>query len=263
MNKILCAAIMAAMLGACASPPIDRSYSAASQGSRVKFLILHYTVGNFPSSLKTLTQEQVSSHYLVSDGADPVIYGLVDESQRASHAGNSQWKNFTDINSSSVGIEIVNPGYTDTPEGRVWYPFPQAQIDLIIALSRQIIERHKIAPENVLGHSDIAPQRKQDPGKLFPWDQLAKAGLVKWPDAALVADARLRYDQQLPDVAWFQKQLAMVGYAVPQTGELDPPTRTVLGAFQMKYRPATIDGAPDAETAAMLEALTAAAPKRL
>ena len=256
-------ALLLSALAGCAGPVIDRSLVAESQRSRVKFLILHYTVTDVPQSISVLTGPKASSHYLLTNEARPVVYGLVDESRQASHAGNSQWKTYTDINASSVGIEIVNPGWTDGPGGRTWYPFPQSQIATLIALVRQIVKRHGIAPENVLGHSDIAPQRKQDPGALFPWAQLASAGLVAWPDAVLAANARLRFDQQLPDVAWFQKQLATVGYAVPQTGTLDAATRTVISAFQMKYRPAAIDGTPDAETAALLEALTNPGPKRL
>ncbi len=168
----------------------------------------------------------------------------------------SSWKTYTHLNSSSVGIEIVNAGYKDTPEGRVWDPFPQAQIDDVVWLVRQIAARHHVAPENILGHSDIAPQRKQDPGPAFPWMQLAKAGLIVWPDADKVALARAVFDLQLPDTAWFQAKLAQHGYAVPQSGQLDPATRTVVSAFQMKYRPANIDGMPDAETASLLEALT-------
>ncbi len=263
MIRILCAALLGALLGGCAGPHIDRSLVAESQRSRVKFLILHYTVTDVPQSISILTGPKASSHYLLTNEARPVVYGLVDENRQASHAGNSQWKTFTDINASSVGIEIVNPGWTDGPDGRTWYPFPQGQIDTLIALVRQIVKRHNIPPENVLGHSDIAPQRKQDPGRFFPWDQLAKAGLVAWPDAVLAAQARVRFDQQLPDVAWFQQKLATVGYAVPQTGTLDLPTRTVIVAFQMKYRQASINGTPDAETAALLEALTLSSPKRL
>jgi N-acetylmuramoyl-L-alanine amidase len=256
MKKLL-AVLMLALLGGCANPPIDHRYSARSQSSRVKFIVIHYTFGDFARSLTTLTEEEVSSHYLISDDARPVIYSLVDESRQANHAGVSSWKNFSMLNSSSIGIEIVNPGYRDTSSGRVWMPYPQAQIDALIALVRQIAARHGIKPENILGHSDIAPQRKQDPGPMFPWRQLAAAGLVVWPDAAKVAAARPAFEQALPDVRWFQGRLAQHGYAVPQTGELDAATRTVLAAFQMKYRPARFDGMPDAETAALLDALTA------
>ena len=258
--------LMLALLGGCAStvpapapdtaPHFDHSYTARSQSSRVKFIVLHYTAGDLPRTLKTLTEQVVSSHYLVSDGARPVVYTLVDETRQANHAGVSNWKNYTLLNGSSVGIEIVNLGYTDTPQGRLWYPFPQAQIDEVIALVKQIAARHHIPPENILGHNEIAPQRKQDPGPMFPWRQLAAAGLVAWPDGERVALQRSIFEQQLPDTLWFQQKLAQHGYAVPQTGELDEATRNVIIAFQIKYRPALFAGIPDAETAAILDVLT-------
>jgi N-acetylmuramoyl-L-alanine amidase len=222
----------------------------------VRFLVLHYTVSNRENSIKTLTQQEVSAHYLLTDDPVPVIYNLVDEKNAAWHAGNSSWKNYTQLNNSSIGIEIVNPGWKDTPNGRVYAPFPQSQIDALIPLVRDIVQRHHIAPENVLGHSDIAPQRKQDPGPMFPWQRLADAGLVAWPNAARVAALNPYFQAQLPDAAWFQKKLASWGYGLVQSGQLDEQTRTVLSAFQMKYRPANSDGNPDAETASLLEALT-------
>jgi len=258
--KTLFAALMIALLAGCATTgtPIDRSLTAQGQSSRVKFVIVHYTVADLPRSIKILTQQTVSSHYLLTDEASPVIYGLVDETRQANHAGLSNWKNYTYINGNSIGIEIVNPGFTEGPNGRVWYPFPQAQIDRLIVLLKEIVARHNIPPENILGHSDIAPLRKQDPGPMFPWKQLADHGLALWPDAARVAVARPVYEAGLPDAGWFQRRLSAFGYAVPQNGVLDEPTRTVLGAFQMKYRPTGIDGMPDAETAAILWALTPA-----
>lgn len=260
--KILLAALLAVLLSGCATgPQIDYRYSAKGQSSRVKFLVLHYTVSDLPTSVRILTQQVVSSHYLLTDEAEPVVYGLVDESRQANHAGVSYWKGYTQLNASSVGIEIVNPGFTEGPAGRIWHPFPQAQIDRLIVLVKDIVARHHIPPENVIGHADIAPQRKQDPGPMFPWQQLAQHGLVVWPDADKLAAARTLQAVQLPDVAWFQGRLAAIGYAVPKSGELDAETRAVLGVFQMKYRPAFIDGTPDAETAALLDALTAPAKK--
>jgi N-acetylmuramoyl-L-alanine amidase len=172
----------------------------------------------------------------------------------------SNWKNYTLLNNSSIGIEIVNPGFRETPEGRLWYPFPQAQMEQLIPLLKQIVARHNIAPENILGHNEIAPQRKQDPGPMFPWHQLAAAGLITWPDPARVVVQRALYEQQLPDMAWFQGRLAQHGYAVPRTGELDEETRNVIGAFQMKYRQSLFAGIPDAETAAILDVLTSPPP---
>jgi N-acetylmuramoyl-L-alanine amidase len=258
--KILAATLVLALLAGCATPPTgphyDHTYTAKGQSSRVRFLVLHYTVGDKASSIRTLTEQEVSAHYLLTDDPVPVIYNLVDENNAAWHAGNSSWKNFTQLNNSSIGIEIVNPGWKDTPAGRVYAPFPQSQIDALIPLVRDIVTRHHIAPENVLGHSDIAPLRKQDPGPMFPWKQLAAAGLVTWPDANRVGAALFVYQTQLPDIPWFQKKLATWGYGIVQSGVLDEQTRNVLSAFQMKYRPANFDGNPDAETAALLEALT-------
>lgn len=238
-------------------PKIDTTYTAKGQSSRARFLVLHYTVSDNPTSIKILTEQQVSSHYLVTNHAQPIIYRLVDENRAAYHAGNSSWKNYTQLNNSSIGIEIVNPGWTATPDGgRLFYPFPQSQMDALIPLLKDIVQRHGIAPENVLGHSDIAPQRKQDPGPLFPWARLAQEGLVLWPDANRVALVRPIFEATLPDVFWFQRKLATHGFAIQQTGMLDQQTRTVLQAFQMKYRPADFAGNPDAETAALLEVLT-------
>jgi N-acetylmuramoyl-L-alanine amidase len=257
--KTLFATLLIALLAGCAAPGprIDTSLSAKSQSSRVKFVVIHYTVSNLPQSIKILTQQAVSAHYLLTDEAEPRAYNLVDETRQSNHAGVSNWKNYTLLNGSSVGIEIVNPGFTMNPDGtRTWYPFPQAQIDQLILLVKQIVTKHNIPPENILGHSDIAPGRKQDPGPMFPWFQLAQAGLIVWPDAARVTAVRPQFDAQLPDAAWFQKRLAQHGYATPQTGELDTATKNVLVSFQMKYRPAIIDGTPDAETAALLDVLT-------
>ncbi len=260
MLRTLLITLSAALLAGCAStgPQIDRTYVAKGQSSRVKFVVLHYTVSNRQASINALTRQVVSSHYLLTDDPTPVIYGLVDESRQSNHAGVSNWKSYTQLNASSIGIEIVNPGFTEGPYGRIWYPFPQAQIDKLIVLLKDIVQRHQIPPEHIIGHADIAPGRKSDPGPMFPWDQLAKAGLLVWPDAARVAAARPVYDVQVPDPAWFQQRLAQFGYAVPQTGVMDAPTRAVITSFQMRYRPMVIDGMPDAETAALLDALTVA-----
>ncbi len=261
--KTIFLALIVAFLSGCATttpPTLDHTYSSRSQSDRVKFVVIHYTVSNLPSSIKILTEQVVSAHYLLTDTDQPKFYTLVDESRQANHAGVSNWKNYTQLNVSSIGIEIVNPGFRDTPEGRVWYPFPQAQLDQLIPLLKQIVARHNIAPENILGHNEVAPQRKQDPGPLFPWRQLADAGLINWPDAARVAGQRVVYDQLLPDAVWFQQRLALHGYPIEQTGVFDEQTRNVLIAFQMKFRNTRFDGAPDGETAAILDVLTTPAP---
>lgn len=250
---IILAAIVAA---GCSTLPIDRTYTAKGQDSRAQFLILHYTVIDWPTSLRVLTQQSVSSHYLIRDDP-PEIYQLVDENRRAWHAGLSYWKGHTQLNASSIGIEIVNPGFTKGPSGeRVWHPYPPAQQDAIVALVKDIVTRHNIPPERVLGHSDIAPTRKQDPGPLFPWRKLAAAGLILWPHEDKVHAVLPQYQAELPDVDWFQRKLHDHGFAVPLNGQFDETTINVLQAFQMKYRPSNIDGNMDAETAALLDVIT-------
>jgi N-acetylmuramoyl-L-alanine amidase len=241
--------------------PIDTRYSSRGQDSRVMFLVIHYTVANFPLSLKILTEGDVSAHYLLSDESPPRIYRLVDESRRAWHSGPSAWRGHRMLNASSIGIEIVHPGIVNTPEGRVFAPFRQDQIDTLIPLVKDIVARHGIRPERIVGHSDVLPLHKQDPGPTFPWKRLADEGLIPWPDAARVAAQRAVYEAQLPDVAWFQRALATHGFDIPQTGTLDAATRAMLAAFQMKYRPARYDGEPDAETAALLQVLNTPRPR--
>ena len=244
-------ALACLFLAGCATGPrLDTTYTSVGQDSRVQFLVLHYTWGDFDNALGILTKGAVSSHYLVREDP-PTIYYLVDESRRAYHAGVSSWQGNTNLNAASIGIEIVNSGdrLGDYQE------YPKAQMDAVLALVKDIVKRHKIRPDRIVGHSDIAPQRKQDPGPKFPWKRLADEGLIPWPDAAKVAQRQGAFAQNLPDVEWFQRMLAKHGYAVPAHGELDEQTVRVIAAFQMRFRPAKYDGMPDAETAAILDVL--------
>lgn len=251
------AALTLLVLTACAGTApsdleIDRSIQAKSHDSRVKFIVLHYTATGNKASIKILSEHNVSSHYLITDEPRPTIYKLVDESRRAWHAGVSEWYGHTDINASSIGIEIVNHG----GDGTSWAPYNHAQIDTLIPLLHDIARRHQIKPHNIVGHSDIAPQRKVDPGPLFPWKRLADAGLGRWYNEA----EKKRYVQEfltngLPDILWLQSHLKRAGYPIEQHGRLDRATRKVIAAFQMHYRPARHDGVPDLETMAILKAL--------
>ena len=264
-----CAGLIALVLAACATPPstqtttpggvpIDTRYVSANQDSRVLFLVLHYTVADLPGSIKVLTEPpyEVSSHYLVSDDAQPVIYRLVPEERRAWHSGASYWRGHGMLNAGSIGIEIVHPGFRLEPDGtREYLPFPKAQIDALIPLVKDIVKRHAIRPERIVGHSDVLPQHKEDPGPTFPWKRLADEGIIPWPDAARVAAERVRFEAALPDVAWFQDALGKHGFSVPRSGVLDEATRRVLQAFQMRWRPSRFDGLPDAETAALVQVL--------
>jgi N-acetylmuramoyl-L-alanine amidase len=273
--KTITATLLALLLAGCANlppttteggVPIDARLTAKGQDSRVLFLVLHYTVTDLPTSIKILTQQEVSAHYLLSDEAQPRILRLVDENRRAWHSGASAWKENRRLNSSSIGIEIVNPGYKELPDGRkVFAPFPQAQIDALVPLIRDIVKRHDIKPERILGHGEVSPSYKEDPGPLFPWKQLAELGITPpLPDPARVAAQRALFEATPPDMAWIQQALAQHGYAVETTGQMDKQTQRVLMNFQMRYRPENWDGQPDAESAALLWVLThplpAAAP---
>lgn len=269
MNRplsLLLAAWLAALLAGCSSVgvpvtsggvPIDTSHSARGQDSRVLFLILHYTVADFPISMKILTEHDVSAHYLLSDETPPRIFRLVDESRRAWHSGASAWKGHRLLNAGSIGIEIVHPGFKLGPNGeRIYQPFAEAQMQALIPLVQDIVQRHQIRPERILGHGEVTPSYKEDPGPTFPWRRLAELGITPpWPDATRVAAQRERFEALLPDVAWFQRTLSLHGYAVETTGQLDEQTQRVLMNFQMRYRPERHDGAPDAETAALLHVL--------
>ncbi|MBR8457130.1 N-acetylmuramoyl-L-alanine amidase [Burkholderia dolosa] len=256
------------LLAACTSPTLvgrgsyyaDTSLHARGADSRIRFLVMHYTESDEAKSLRTLTGDSVSVHYVVPpqphiEHGMPVVYQLVPESQRAWHAGVSEWQRTTELNAVSIGIENVNRGPLD-PQNRTWQPYPPEQIDALIRLSKDIVARYAISPTRVVGHSDIAPQRKIDPGPLFPWQALAQAGVGAWPDDATVA-ARLagRDPRAWVDVRELQLKLARYGYDVPTDGVLDTRTRRVFAAFQMHFRPSDYAGDPDAQTDAIAQAL--------
>ena len=198
-------------------------------------------------------QSNVSAHYLVHE--DGRIVQLVSEACRAWHAGVASWHGVTDINSRSIGIEIVNLGHeAGLPE------FTQAQIAAVIALCKSVTERHEIAPERVLAHSDVAPGRKVDPGERFPWDSLAREGVGFWrPEAEATAGARAfcEGDEGQP-VRAMQAMFAFYGYGVQITGVFDAQTRAVVEAFQRHWRRSRVDGIADASTLATLRDLIAA-----
>jgi N-acetylmuramoyl-L-alanine amidase len=256
MKALILLTIALSLAGCAGGPRINTSHTSLGQDSRAQFIVLHYTSSDLQRSLEILKGDGVSSHYLI-DESPATTYRLVDEDRRAWHAGESQWNGRTWLNSSSIGIELVNRGYIEDERGRLWYPYSEKQIDALIVLLKDIMQRHGLKPGAIVGHSDIAPQRKVDPGPLFPWKRLADAGLMPWPDAGAVARQRSLFARELPDVAWFQAQLVRQGYKVPEHGHLDLETRNVIAAFQMKYRPARFDGEPDAETAALLAVLAA------
>lgn len=214
-------------------------------------LIMHYTgMQTCEAAVARLTsaEARVSSHYTVDE--DGTIYRHVAEEMRAWHAGVSHWRGATDINSRSVGIEIVNPGHEFG-----YRAFPEAQIAAVIALSQGIVSRHAIPLRNVIGHSDIAPGRKTDPGELFPWQRFAAAGLGLWVKPNVRGAASLKLGDAGDAVVALQADLARYGYGIEATGAFDERTEAVVSAFQRHFRPSSFDGVADAETRAILRAL--------
>jgi N-acetylmuramoyl-L-alanine amidase len=211
--------------------------------SPVSMLVLHYTgMVDAASAIARLTDPdaKVSAHYLIAE--DGQIVRMVDETKRAWHAGKSHWRGIDDINSASIGIELVNPGHEFG-----YRPFPEAQIDALIPLVAGIVERHAITRGNIVGHSDIAPARKQDPGELFPWGRLARLRL------ALPRPTRNLMDPHWSD-AGFLLALQRFGYEIADT-------LAATVAFQRRFRPELLDGTIDGECRSILLALLLPKPQ--
>lgn len=209
----------------------------ARRGQPVRILVLHYTgMSTAAEALDRLTDPaaKVSAHYTIDE--DGTIYAHVPEDRRAWHAGVATWRGITDVNAASIGIELVNPGHAFG-----YRAFPAAQMAALTGLSRGILARHAIAARDVVGHSDVAPARKSDPGELFDWRALAAAGVGLWPKPGA----------PFADEAAYAAALAAYGYGL----DADGGHRLATAAFQRHFRPGRIDGVADAETQALLAGL--------
>jgi N-acetylmuramoyl-L-alanine amidase len=201
-------------------------------GAVVDMLVMHYTgMKTAEEALERMCDPsaKVSAHYCVDEAG--TITRLVPEDMCAWHAGISYWRGFQNVNSRSIGIELVNPGHEFG-----YVPFPEVQMTALILLASGILRRHPIPKRNVVGHSDIAPARKQDPGELFDWERLAAAGIGLWPTPVDGGDPA--------DVAMMMETY---GYQVHEEG--------AIAAFQRHFRPSRFDGVPDEETAGLLAGL--------
>jgi len=230
-----------------ASPNFD-----AREGSPVDVVVLHYT--GMPEEGAALArlcdpEAKVSSHYVVRESGE--IVQLVAEEQRAWHAGVSSWQGQGDINSRSVGIEIANRGHDHG------YPdFPDIQVDAVIALACDICARNGIRPERILAHSDIAPDRKRDPGEKFPWARLAAAGVGHFVEPEPIRGGRFfSVGESGAPIEALQAMLALYGYPLQITGVYDTATEQVVTAFQRHFRPSRVDGIADSSTIATLHRL--------
>lgn len=221
----------------------------------VDILLLHYT--GMPDGEQALdwlctSKSEVSCHYLIHE--DGRIVQMVSEAMRAWHAGAGNWRGAADINSRSIGIEIVNPGHDNG------YPdFPDIQISAVTALCTDILSRHAIEDRNVLAHSDTAPGRKQDPGEKFPWQHLHEHGIGHWIEPVSDKTGRFlsRGDSGAP-VNALQEMLALYGYDIEPTGTFDEKTAKTVRAFQQHFRQSRCDGIADAGTIETLYRLLAA-----
>jgi len=231
----------------------------------VDMLVLHYTgMESGEAALERMldVDAEVSAHYMVWE--DGRVSQLVDEAKRAWHAGIGSWQGDTDLNSCSVGIEIVNGGHNvPLADGRL-PPYPEAQIEAVIALSRTIVRQHNVAPSRIVGHSDIAPARKEDPGEHFPWGRLADEGVGLWPNLAggpdgaplLIGRGLCRGDQGAP-VERLQEMLARIGYGLEVSGEYDEASETTVRAFQRRWVQARLTGQADMATLKTIMAVQA------
>ncbi len=224
------------------------THEARPIGVPIDMLILHYTgMNSAKAALNRLRDREakVSSHYVVDE--DATVYRLVAEKRRAAHAGVSYWRGHRGLNDRSIGIEIVNPGHE-------WgyRDFPVLQLAVVCDLCLEVLSRHPIPPRNVIAHSDVAPDRKQDPGERFDWEGFAANGVGIWPEGVrdLGTGGAVRDAASLRDV---RRALIEIGYDVAPAGPLDPALSAVLRAFQRHWRPEMVNGQADAGTLARIQ----------
>lgn len=214
-------------------------------------IVLHYT--GMPTGEAALARlrdpaSEVSAHYMVEE--DGRVFRLVPEERRAWHAGKSFWRGVTDVNAASIGIEIVNPGHEFG-----YRDFPEAQVAAVIALVADIRTRWQVEDVNIVGHADVAPDRKEDPGERFPWKRLAEAGHGLWVEPAAAPGAPLVEGEESTAVFALQAGFTRLGYDSAPTGKFDDDTAAVVRAFQRHWRQDKVDGVADGETRARLIAL--------
>lgn len=268
------------LTSACSTGDSTIKLPSVNYNSRVNIIVIHHTAEDFERSVDLLTKPSpypVSSHYLIPEAKGESlkpgvlkIFQLVPETERAWHAGRSYWREKTGLNDQSIGIELVNESYChnynaigydltniNPAESLCFYPdFSEPQIMLLLDLLKGIVKRHPdIKPFNIVGHSDITPSRKVDPGPRFPWQKLYQFGFGAWYDDETLIKYWERFiDAPIPLIK-LQEALHVYGYNIQETGELDEQTRQVLRAFQMHFSPSKVTHEPTLESTAILFAL--------
>ena len=251
-----------------------QTFQSESFSTRIRFVVIHYTSIDWENSLKVLTNEryEVSSHYLIPEGGDDTysdqikIFQLVDEENRAWHAGISKWEERTNINDQSIGIELVNQAECSVRQGSqydytnnyicLFSEFDSDQIDQLILLLKDILSRHdEIKPTYIVGHSDISPDRKFDPGPKFPWKKLYENGIGAWYDDQTFEKYNNQFKRKVPDINQIQCALKRYGYGIEITNKMDEQTFFVIRAFQYHFTPNKSDGSISVDTVSALWAL--------
>ncbi|MDC0073247.1 N-acetylmuramoyl-L-alanine amidase [Alphaproteobacteria bacterium] len=226
-----------------------RSENFDNRKSKIEMIVIHYTgMHSRDLALKKLCNRssKVSSHYLIDEQGE--IYYLVDESKRAWHAGFSSWFNESDINSLSIGIELVNPGHEIN-----YLPFTELQMNSLEKLVLELKSRYSILKKNIVGHSDVAPLRKSDPGELFDWDRLAKKGLAFSPDIEQkIKPLTAKYNDKGENVFIIQEALYLCGYKIIIDGLYGISTQKIVKAFQRRFRRILVNGNVDSQTSKIL-----------
>lgn len=228
------------------------NFNERPQPATIDILVLHYTgMESGKAAIDRLCDpaSKVSAHYVVEENGD--VLRLVDEEMRAWHAGVASWAGINDVNGRSIGIEIVNGGHDFGSPA-----YPDIQMQAVERLSQEILSRHPIMPRSVVAHSDIAPERKADPGEWFDWARLARAGVGVWVEPVPVVDGPLlKLGDRGDPVSELQFQLANYGYGIEVLGVYDLKTEAVVRAFQRHFRPERVDGVADLSTIATLRLL--------
>ncbi|WP_296206272.1 N-acetylmuramoyl-L-alanine amidase [Psychrobacter sp. UBA3962] len=277
LNSVVGISLALSLLSGCAvhnSPHyvIDKSHQAQGKSQRIRFIVLHYTAENEAASLEILTKGNVSAHYLVPLADNQKIYQLVPENERAWHAGAGGFEGRQILNDTSIGIEIVNLGIAPEFRGQNakmalkanngYHPphhyvnFTDLQIKKVAQLVQDIAARYDIEPTSIIGHSDMAPSRKIDPGAKFPWEKLYKQyGVGAWYDESDKQHFLIEGSFETATIPEIKQLFSDYGYQINDSNEWDKSSRDVIYAFQLHFRPQKINGMMDLETYAILKAL--------
>ena len=240
------------------------SYVSLGRNERIQFVVVHYTATNNEYSIKELISNRVSAHFLVLDEDDDKIYNLVPLDQRAWHAGASSFRGRTNLNDTSIGIEIVSDGIARSrrndpnryPPYDAYLEYTPTQIEKVAQIIKYVTARYNIPARNIIGHSDIAPSRKKDPGAKFPWKELyEKYNIGTWYNESDKQAFMNEEKFNATSISDIKEELRKYGYEINRTNEWDRDSRDVVYAFQLHFNPKNATGDMDLETFAILKAL--------